>query len=39
MDRGRIVALGAPAALKESAGKATMEEVFVSLIERQEASL
>jgi ABC-2 type transport system ATP-binding protein len=37
MDRGRIIALGAPAGLKESAGKATMEEVFVSLIEQQEA--
>jgi len=37
MHSGRIIALGAPATLKESAGKATMEEVFVSLIEQQEA--
>ncbi|MDW8355120.1 MAG: ABC transporter ATP-binding protein [Bryobacterales bacterium] len=36
MHRGRIVALGSPAALKDEAGKRSMEEVFLSTIERQE---
>jgi ABC-2 type transport system ATP-binding protein len=37
MYRGRVVALGSPAELKGSAGMNTMEEVFVSVIEREEA--
>jgi ABC-2 type transport system ATP-binding protein len=37
MYRGKVVALGSPAELKQSAGLATMEEVFVSVIEREEA--
>jgi len=37
MYRGKVVALGSPAELKQSAGMATMEEVFVSVIEREEA--
>jgi drug efflux transport system ATP-binding protein len=36
MYRGKIIALGAPAELKRSAGKPTMEEVFVSMIEEEE---
>ncbi len=37
MYRGKVVALGSPAELKQAAGLATMEEVFVSVIEREEA--
>ena len=37
MYHGKVVALGSPAELKQSAGMATMEEVFVSVIEREEA--
>jgi len=37
MYRGKVVALGSPAELKQTAGMATMEEVFVSVIEREEA--
>jgi ABC-2 type transport system ATP-binding protein len=37
MYRGKVVALGSPAELKQSAGMATMEDVFVSVIEREEA--
>ncbi len=37
MYRGKVIALGSPAELKETAGKPTMEEVFVSMIEREEA--
>ena len=37
MYHGKVVALGSPAELKQSAGLATMEEVFVSVIEREEA--
>ena len=37
MYRGKVVALGSPAELRQSAGMATMEEVFVSIIEREEA--
>ena len=37
MYRGKVVALGSPAELKRAAGLATMEEVFVSVIEREEA--
>jgi ABC-2 type transport system ATP-binding protein len=33
MVRGRIVALDTPAALKERTGAATMQEVFVELVE------
>lgn len=36
MYRGKIIALGAPAELKRSAAKPTMEEVFVSMIEEEE---
>lgn len=36
MYRGRIIALDSPSALKEQAGKRSMEEVFVDLIEREE---
>ncbi len=36
MYRGKIIALGAPAELKSAAGKASMEEVFVSMIEDEE---
>jgi ABC-2 type transport system ATP-binding protein len=38
MYRGRIIALGAPEELKRSAGKQTMEEVFIESIEREEAA-
>lgn len=38
MHRGRIVALGSPAALKDEAGKRSMEEVFLSTIEREEGA-
>jgi ABC-2 type transport system ATP-binding protein len=34
--RGKIISLGAPAELKRSAGKRSMEEVFVSMIEEEE---
>lgn len=37
MYRGKVVALGSPVELKQAAGLATMEEVFVSVIEREEA--
>jgi ABC-2 type transport system ATP-binding protein len=38
MDRGRVIALGAPAELKAQHGpSATMDDVFVACIERQEA--
>jgi ABC-2 type transport system ATP-binding protein len=36
MYRGKIIAPGAPAELKRSAAKPTMEEVFVSMIEEEE---
>ena len=36
MYRGRIVALGAPAELKQKMGLATMEDVFVATIEEEE---
>jgi len=36
MYKGKIVALATPAALKEAAGKTSMEEVFVSTIEEEE---
>ena len=36
MNRGKIVALGAPNELKSAAGKASMEEVFVAMIEEEE---
>jgi ABC-2 type transport system ATP-binding protein len=36
MYRGKVIALGSPAESKEAAGKPTMEEVFVSMIEREE---
>ncbi len=36
MNRGKIVALGAPAELKSAAGKGSMEEVFVATIEEEE---
>lgn len=36
MHRGRIVALGAPDALKREAGQASMEDVFVATIEDEE---
>ncbi len=36
MYRGRIIALGAPSELKRDAGKASMEEVFVTMIEEEE---
>jgi len=38
MYKGKIVALDTPAALKEAAGKQSMEEVFVSTIEEEERS-
>jgi ABC-2 type transport system ATP-binding protein len=37
MYRGKVVALGSPAELKGSLGLGSMEEVFVSMIEREEA--
>jgi ABC-2 type transport system ATP-binding protein len=37
MYRGKVVALGSPAQLKGSTGLGSMEEVFVSMIEREEA--
>ncbi|MBI4874207.1 MAG: ABC transporter ATP-binding protein [Acidobacteria bacterium] len=37
MYRGKVIALGSPGELKRAAGQATMEEVFVSMIEREEA--
>ncbi len=37
MYRGKVIALGSPAELKQSAGKPTMEAVFVSMIEEEEA--
>jgi ABC-2 type transport system ATP-binding protein len=36
MYKGKIVALDTPAALKQEAGKASMEEVFVATIEEEE---
>jgi ABC-2 type transport system ATP-binding protein len=36
MYRGKVIALGSPAALKGSVGAASMEEVFVELIEAEE---
>ena len=36
MYKGKIVALDTPAALKQAAGKASMEEVFVATIEEEE---
>ncbi|MCS6953145.1 MAG: ABC transporter ATP-binding protein [Bryobacteraceae bacterium] len=38
MHRGRIVALGSPAALKDEAGTRSLEEVFLSTIEREEGA-
>ncbi|RPI17352.1 MAG: ABC transporter ATP-binding protein [Acidobacteriales bacterium] len=38
MYKGKIVALDTPAALKEAAGKPSMEEVFVATIEEEERS-
>lgn len=38
MHRGRIIALGSPRELKALLGRDTMEEVFVSAIEREEGS-
>ncbi len=38
MYKGRIVALDTPEALKQTAGKASMEEVFVTMIEAEERS-
>ena len=38
MYRGKIIALDTPGALKEKAGKGSMEEVFVEMIEREEKS-
>ena len=37
MYRGRIIALGAPAELKQNTGRPSMEDVFVSLVEQEEA--
>ena len=37
MYRGRIIALGTPEDLKEAAAKPSMEEVFVAMIEEEEA--
>lgn len=38
MHRGRVIALGAPAALRAAEGKgATMDDVFIASIEREEA--
>jgi len=39
MYRGKIIALGEPSALKTAAGKASMEDVFVTLIESEERRL
>ena len=36
MNRGKIVALGAPRALKEASGKTSIEEVFLATIEEEE---
>jgi len=38
MNKGRIVALDTPAALKQAEGKASMEEVFIATIEEEERS-
>lgn len=35
MNRGRIIALDTPAALRRAVGAATLEEVFVSLVQRE----
>lgn len=35
MNRGRIIALDTPAALRQAVGAATLEEVFVSLVQRE----
>jgi len=37
MYRGRVIALGTPEELKRGAGLASMEQVFVAMIEREEA--
>ena len=37
MHQGRFIALGAPQQLKQQQGLATMEEVFVNMIEAEEA--
>ncbi len=39
MHKGRIVAMDTPASLKRAAGKASMEEVFVSTIEQEESQV
>jgi ABC-2 type transport system ATP-binding protein len=39
MYRGRIIALDTPAGLKQAAGRESMEEVFVGMIEAEEARL
>jgi ABC-2 type transport system ATP-binding protein len=36
MHKGKIIALDTPATLKQAAGKASLEEVFVSMIEAEE---
>jgi ABC-2 type transport system ATP-binding protein len=38
MHQGRLIALGAPADLKAKHGRATMEQLFVQLIEAEEAA-
>ncbi|MCP5113489.1 MAG: ABC transporter ATP-binding protein [bacterium] len=38
MHQGRVIALGAPAELKREHGLASMEEVFVAMIEAEEAT-
>ena len=38
MNRGKIVALNTPAALKQAEGKGSMEEVFIATIEEEERS-
>jgi ABC-2 type transport system ATP-binding protein len=38
MYKGKIIAMDTPAALMRNAGKASMEEVFVSMIEAEERS-
>jgi hypothetical protein len=35
MNRGRLIALDTPAALRRELGAATLEEVFVTLVERE----
>jgi ABC-2 type transport system ATP-binding protein len=36
MNRGRVIALGSPAELRRAAGRPSMEDVFVSMIEEEE---